>query len=411
MTGKDHDRAKPLKVRTLPGVGLLAVDAVTGITDLVEQLHHTILHFGAGSQKQKRTRGITGMVYRNIRSITGLVGDGLDGPLHALNDLFQPDHDPAHEAPTAALNGVLGDHLVARGNPLAIPMQLRVEGKALNPEDLSGLLQKSEGKLVIMVHGLCMNDLQWTRKGHNHGDLLARNLGVTTVYLHYNTGRHISENGRCFANLLEARLESLQQPVSLALIGHSIGGLVIRSACHYGKKAGHRWLPRLRKLVCLGSPHHGAPLEKVGNFLDAVLEISPYSAPFSRLGKVRSSGITDLRYGNVIDEDWQDRDRFARTGDHRKPVPLPDGVSCYAMAATTGTTTSGMSGLSAGDGLVPVDSALGRHEKFDLDFPREHQWICEDTRHLDLLSSRPAYDKLRLWLESHPRLLRRGSRW
>ena len=113
-----------------------------------------------------------------------------------------------------------------------------------------------------------------------------------------------------------------------------MGGLVARSACHYGAAAGHAWLRHLRTLVFLGTPHHGAPMERGGNWIDLLLGISPYSAPLARLGKIRSAGITDLRYGNLTHEDWQGRDRFAR-GDRRRFVPLPEGVRCYAIAATT----------------------------------------------------------------------------
>ena len=118
------------------------------------------------------------------------------------------------------------------------------------------------------------------------------------------------------------------------MIAHSMGGLVSRSACHYGKTSGHTWLNHLRKLVFLGTPHHGAPLEKGGNRIDKILQMNPYSAPFSTLGKIRSRGITDLRYGNVVDDDWKGRDRFNAGGDRRIPVPLPESVQCYAIAAT-----------------------------------------------------------------------------
>lgn len=130
------------------------------------------------------------------------------------------------------------------------------------------------------------------------------------IYLHYNSGLHISDNGKLFSALLETIIKQSSQPTELFILAHSMGGLIARSACHYAKKSGQTWLSFLQKLIFLGTPHHGALLEKGGNWINSLLEISPYSAPFSRLGKVRSCGVTDLRYGNITEADWKDRDRF-----------------------------------------------------------------------------------------------------
>lgn len=176
-------------------------------------------------------------------------------------------------------------------------------------------------------------------------------------------------------------------PVELVIIAHSMGGLVTRSACHYAKVSGYTWLDYLRKIVFLGTPHQGTLLEQGGNWINAIMDINPYSAPFARLGKVRSSGITDLRYGNILDEDWQGRDRFAPAGDQRTPVPLPAGVACYAIAASTSKDPTLIKDELLGDGLVPLSSALGRHEQAEMDLaiPEERQWIGRDMNHLDLL--------------------------
>ena len=142
-----------------------------------------------------------------------------------------------------------------------------------------------------------------------------------------------------------------------------MGGLVARSACLDAEEAGHAWRKKLKKLVFLGTPHHGAPLERIGNWVDVVIGKTPYAAAFGRLGKVRSAGVTDLRYGALVDEDWQGRDRFARAPDPRRPVPLPDGVACYAIAATAALSPGDLKDRLLGDGLVPVASALGRHKE------------------------------------------------
>jgi len=400
----------------LRGVGSLTIDAITGITDIVESLHHTISSFSGilGAPDQDRTNGVTGMVYRKIRTVTELVGDGIDVLLDMpkfrwrvqdCNLSSNPHHLgtlPAREAVLAALNGVLGDFLVARNNPLAIPMQFRRNGKPLNGQALSQAIQQSDGRLAIMVHGSCMNDLQWNRQGHDHGAALAHDLGFLPIYVHYNTGLHISENGRKFSDLLETIVAQSPQPISLFIIAHSMGGLVSRSACHYGKKSGRIWLDHLRKLLFLGTPHHGALLEKGGNRIDTILEMNPYSAPFSRLGKIRSCGITDLRYGNVVDDDWKGRDRFEFSGDQRTPVPLPEGVRCYSIAATICKKSDKFGDDLIGDGLVTLSSALGHHKNAELNllFPEICQWVGRNMNHMDLLSHPEVYETIRRWLET-----------
>ncbi|HSD40732.1 MAG TPA: alpha/beta hydrolase [Burkholderiales bacterium] len=390
----------------LRGVNRLTIDAVAGLTDLVEAVHHTIARAPAplGPPARGTTRGITGLVYRSIRTVTGLVGHGLDRLLAQLvPELGEQSSWPAREAVLAALNGVLGDYLAASRNPLAIRMQLRRDGKPLVPDarSLAKSISRPGGKLVVLVHGLCTNDLQWNRRGHDHGAALARDLGYAPVYLHYNSGLHVSTNGRAFSELLETLVGEWPVPLeALAIVGHSMGGLVARSAHHYGTIARHGWVRQLRKLVFLGTPHHGAPLERGGNWIDVILDVSPYTAPFARLGKIRSAGITDLRYGNLLDEDWEGRDRFARSAHRPRSVPLPDGVQCFTIAATTGKKVGDLGGRLVGDGLVPLASALGRHDDpgRSLAFPESRQWIARGTSHLDLLNRPEVYARIQEWV-------------
>jgi pimeloyl-ACP methyl ester carboxylesterase len=304
---------------------------------------------------------------------------------------------PPREAVIAALNGVWGDHLAASGNPLAIPMSLRLAGRPLGAP-----MPDASRRIVVLVHGLCMNDLQWRRRNHDHGAALSRALGASAVYLHYNSGLHVSQNGRAFAALLEELVSTWPVPVEeLVIVAHSMGGLVARSACHYGGEAGHRWLGSVGKLVFLGTPHHGAPLERGGRRVDALFGVSPYIAPFARVGKVRSAGITDLRYGNVVDEDWSGRDRYDQRHDDRRPVPLPASVACYAIAACASERAGGVRARALGDGLVPVASALGEHTDpaRDLALPASRRKVFAATSHWDLLSRRDVYEQVRAWLQ------------
>lgn len=398
---------KPNPSTDIRAASRLTIDGIEGIVDLVEAMYYTITRFGGllGKSEQKRTTGITGMVFRIIRNVLGLVGVGIDALLSKLSLIIDDkESSPGREAVLAALNGVLGDYLAKKKNPLAISMQFRIDGKPITIQDhiLAESISKSNGKIVIMIHGSCMNDLQWARQGHDHGIALANDFGYYPIYLYYNTGRHISENGREFANLLETFIKQIPQSIELIIIAHSMGGLVSRSACYYGKLSEHRWLNKLRKLIFLGTPHHGAPLEKAGNWIDNILEISPYSKPFSRLGKIRSAGITDMRYSNLLDEDWEGRDRFEISCDHRTPVPLPKNVLCYAMAATINKEPGELGDNIFGDGLVPLNSALGRHKNSDMNllFPETHQWIGRDMKHLDLLNHPDVYERIKKWVKT-----------
>ncbi|MGH8121511.1 MAG: esterase/lipase family protein [Rudaea sp.] len=410
----------PVSASDLRGYGRLAVEATIGITQLVENLHRNIQRTPGvlAEPTQAPTKGITGLVYRSIRGVTRLVAGGIDVALAQLASRLGQSGESSgqREAILAALNGVLGDHLAASANPLAIPMQLRSAGRALTltKDGLAAAIPKPSGKILLLVHGLCMNDLQWRRNAHDHGAALAADGGYTPLYLHYNSGVHILSNGRAFAELIEKLLPVWPVPVrELVIIGHSMGGLVSRSACHYAQSVRHDWLRHLHKLVFLGTPHQGAPLERAGNWVDAILGKSPYTAAFARLGKIRSAGITDLRHGSVLDADWIDRDRFARG--QRKPafVPLPQGVQCYAIAASIAAKSSALRARILGDGLVPLSSALGQHANRQrcLAFPKAQQWVGYRMNHLDLLERKEVYAKLREWLIVNPGVhaLRRGK--
>lgn len=390
------------RAEDIRGLNQLTVDAVTGLTDIVEALHYTILHLGLNNADAKpRTSGITGFVYRNIRNITAFVGDKVDFSLSQFGSAFgQHESSLKREVAISMLNGVLGDYLLERENPLAVIMQLRRDGKPLSDVALRHLIEQSDGKILLMVHGLCMNDLQWQVDEHDHGVELARDLGYEPIYLHYNTGRHISENGRDLAALLEYLVSLSPRPLSLSILAHSMGGLVSRSAFHYGDEAGHSWLDQVNKMVFLGTPHHGAALEKGGNLVDIVLGSNPYSLPFAKLGKIRSAGITDLRYGSIIDEDWQGKDRFSYAMDNRGTLALPNGVHCYTVAAVKSKESTVVGDGLIGDGLVNVDSALGRHndDLLHLEFPEQHQWIGRDMNHMDLLYHPDVYSKIKQWL-------------
>jgi len=152
--------------------------------------------------------------------------------------------------------------------------------------------------------------------------------------------------------------------------------------------------------VFLGTPHHGAPLERAGNRLDDMLGSTRYTAPLASLGQLRSAGITDLRYGHVLDQDWQGHDRFRRQPDSRRIVPLPADVACHAMAACTAAARSPIADRLIGDGLVPLHSALGRHDdaRRSLTFAKSSQSIAYRMNHMQLLSDPRVTRQLLHWL-------------
>ena len=391
----------------LRGLARLAVEGTVGVTDLVESMHQGIRHPLTEGKARHAVggRGISGLVYGTIRALTRTVGLGVEAALAPLDTLEgAPLPSPQRETLLAALNGVLGDHLVATGNPLATPMRLYHAGQPLVLETaaLRAALPKPGTHLLVLLHGLCHNERQWGQSGFDHGVALARDLGCTPLYLRYNTGLHISTNGQALAELLETLLAQWPEPVArLDLLAHSMGGLVARSACHQAQVAGLAWPVSLRNLIFLGTPHHGAPLERWGHWFERGLEASPFASPLARLGKVRSAGITDLRHGNLLQEDWQGLDPGTEAEDRRRPVPLPAGVRCCAVAGTAGEDADSWQGRLWGDGLVSVDSALGRHPdpQHDLAFPENQTWIGQGLGHLDLLTRPEVYEQVRRWLE------------
>lgn len=390
----------------IQGLVQLGIDQAKLITDVVENVHSTVVKPINNVVNLPLERHIRTLVYRLIREVYRLSGAGAEVVFTRLIPMVEtPPSTPQREAMLAILNGIWGDHLLESSNPLAISMSLRHEGQSLPLEKamLQNALPQASAKVLVFVHGLCMTDLQWTGGDDHYGIALSRDLGYTPVYLHYNSGLHISTNGRQFAALLDTLIQEWPQPVEeISIIGHSMGGLVARSACYYAPAAGYTWPQHLRKLIFLGTPQHGAPLERTGNWAETILNSTPYTAPFGRIGAKRSAGITDLRYGSLVDEDWEGRDRFTLEPiDNRRIVALPPDVACYAIAAMLGTQTDDLKNRLLGDGLVPLESALGIHidPARCLEIPESHQLISYETQHLDLLKRPDVYQQIKDWLQ------------
>ncbi len=403
----------PSDLRAAAQLATSATRSVARIAEGVSQAVWSTL--GAPSGKSAdQTRGITGLVYQSVQGITGIVGKSIDTALAKLLPHTEQvgTTSAQREAVLAALNGVLGDHLAASGNALATPMTLRYQGHALSWQAMPPKAKVS-GKVLLLIHGLCMNDLQWhttNAQGDvvDHGASVAAALHATPIYLRYNTGLHTSTNGQLLCDQLELLIQHWPKRITeLTIVVHSMGGLVARSAVRAAQRTDRAdktgkssWLPKLKSIVFLGTPHHGALLEKAGNWVDVILGSTPYSKPFAKLGQLRSAGITDLRFGHVVDEDWQGTDRFTRRSDARTSVPLPEGVACYAVAGTTAGQRSTVAERVIGDGLVTLPSALGQHAQVErqLTFAKNSQYIAYRTNHMQLLSSQQVNNQLITWL-------------
>jgi pimeloyl-ACP methyl ester carboxylesterase len=372
----------------LQGAARLSAQATAGLVDVVEAIYERIARVpGVSGTLDGRATGIPGLVFKSIRGVTRLVGGSTDALLGLLTRSLASDTahptSPEREAVLAALNGVLGDHLAATGNPLAITMSLRHQGRPLVLETgaLAQALPQTKGRLLVLLHGLCMNDLQWQREGHDHGAALAQELGYTPVYLHYNSGLALAANGAAFAQQMAALTAAWPHAIErLVLLGHSMGGLMARSALHAAQQAGSPWATQVSDVVFLGTPHHGAPLERAGHWVDLALANAPLVAPLARVGQIRSAGIQDLRHG--LD------------------FPLSPHIRCYAIAGQLGEEASNLKGRVLGDGLVPLASALGQHRLIArrLNLPPSHQWVGQDMNHMQLLSRPEVMLPLRQWL-------------
>jgi pimeloyl-ACP methyl ester carboxylesterase len=307
-----------------------------------------------------------------------------------------------------ALNGIAGDRL-ARDHPdLAPGLTVRRRGREvpLQPDALSDAFPEATPRVAVFVHGLCGTEDTWRfgSRGANpsrpYGARLRDELGITPVYVRYNTGLRVSENGRELAAALE-RLAA-DWPVDIdeiSLIGHSMGGLVARSACHYGERADHEWTERLRHVFCLGTPHLGAPLERAANVAGWALGRLPESRPFADLFfNRRSVGIKDMRFGNCVEEDWCDCDPDEFLNDRCREVPFLPNATYYFVGATLSRKPDGPARW-LGDLLVQYPSASGNGRRRRIGFEVENGHHLGGAHHMRLLNHPDVYAQIRTWVE------------
>ena len=300
----------------------------------------------------------------------------------------------------AALTGLTGDALEEQGSPLAQPMAVRVGGTPVELEagSIAAAFQDATPRIVIFLHGLMETEFSWGARV-TYGERLREELGYTPVYVRYNSGLHISQNGRCLSELMDELVAAwLVEVERIALVGHSMGGLVARSACHRGAEEGAGWVRHVRQSVSLGSPHMGAPLEQVVHYASAGLAVLPETQPFSRFLRRRSGGIRDLRQGSLVDEDWRDCDPDALRAAACAELPLLEGATHCFVSATITRSPRHPLGRVLGDTLVLRPSARGRSRTRRIPFEDEHGMHLGGAHHFALLNHPAVYEKLRAWL-------------
>ena len=381
--------------------GELAGEALSGAAGIVGDVHRGVsrrvfgMLGGMAAPVRLAHDGISTLVDASVRAGLRAVpsGGGRALALTAPPDGPSLADDPRGALALGALNGMWGDRIERDHAALALGMDLRHGGGGTD-------------RVAVFVHGLCENEASWRLGGGpTYGERLREDLGHTPVYARYNTGRHISDNGRALAAALQALVDGWPVEVrEIVLVGHSMGGLVARSACHYAERDGLGWTERLRHVVCLGSPHMGAPLERAAARGSRLLSRLPETAPLARLLTVRSAGVKDLRYGACLEEDWRDLDPDEWGPDRCADFPFLPSATYYYVGATIAREKDGPLGRIVGDALVQFPSASGDGPLRKLAFEIDHGLHLGGVNHLQLLNHPRVYEQLASWLRRAPAL-------
>ena len=347
--------------------------------------------------------GITAGVYAAVRGIGKLAGTGIGAAATLAQEArgggdFRPiTSRPGGAVVAGAINGLVGDHMVALDNDLAVPMTLFTATLADDPAHAHAELPRTPeeiraavrdhpdrdlGHLVVFVHGLGETEHAWRvgaeqSAGEGYAEAVASHLGAVPLLLRYNSGLRIADNGAALSMLLTDTVASWPVPVRrIDVVGHSMGGLVLRHACHHAVETGTPWVPAVRRMVYLGSPHRGAPLAHGVDHLSRGLARWSRSRAWSEFLDRRSVGIHDLVAG-VSETD----------------VPLLAGATHHGVAACLTASAHHPLANVLGDLLVPVDSARGALTDVET-LPSSH--------HFHLLNDPDVHAHLLRWLGEDP---------
>ena len=414
----------------------LLFDAIEETTNLVERTHASVarksfrpltavapiapwaktvqaVHDTVATGSYAAVRGVSRGVGKLLDAGTDLVADRLLDAPEAAPSATQASRARLIDNAEGAVNGFWGDYLSQRQNGLDLGMTLRHQGQVLPVERaaLTRAYPPASGRLAVFIHGLSSTEWSWNSSAERfHGDpdvsfgsLLQADLGFTPLYVRYNSGQHISHNSRLLSALLAQLVAEYPVAVEeIALIGHSMGGLVARSAAFRGQTDGEPWVRNLRHIFCLGTPNLGAPLEQSVNLLTSVLgavDTAGTQVPAQVL-KTRSAGIKDLRFGYTLDEEWQGKDPDALLKNYRQDVPLVDGVGYYFVAATLTEDAGHPLGLLLGDLLVRPPSAAGHASQPARRIPFHAGQTLNGLNHFHLTNHPQVYAVIRQCIEA-----------
>ena len=296
------------------------------------------------------------------------------------------------QALRSALSGAFGDTLAASGSALAVQMGLHGRRGALTPAELASL----RPRVCVFLHGLACDEQSW-RLGTDawaasswaatlpagasvdYGALLEHELGVSAVWLRYNSGLAIERNAQQLADLMAQVAQGAPQVHEWLLIGHSMGGLVARRAHALAAAQGLSWARQVPMIVCLGSPHLGAPLAQVGHLAAAALNVSDVTRPLGRIVDARSRGIKDLRRGL----------QSAPRASDEPALRLVFGT----LGDEDGAGLAPLVGSLFGDGLVHAGSAADNAAIGDV-----QRVELAGLGHMSLLNHPRVYAVIRRWL-------------
>jgi pimeloyl-ACP methyl ester carboxylesterase len=399
---------------TLAGRGIAA-----GVAR-IEEFHHAVAGraFGAigpmGTPARVIHDGVSRGVYAGLRIGMQGIGTGAGALITASGGAGDAlTRTPPGRLAVSTLNGFLGDLLDREQSDLRVEMSVRMGGQPVEPscKALARTFPQATAKLAVFLHGLMENEDSW-RLGRDpdgaprrpYGSRLREDTGSSPIYVRYNSGLHVSENGALLSQLLEQLVDAWPVEVSeIALVGHSMGGLVARSASHAAEGSGAAWPRKVKQVVYLGSPHLGAPLERGVHRLSHLLSRLGETAPIANVLKVRSAGIKDLRYGYLLDDDWRDLDADDLLPDNRHDVDLLDCADHYHVWATLTRNPDHPLGRAVGDLLVQRHSAQGgTGTERRIPFPLEGGRHLAPATHFHLLNHPLVYEHLREWLGGQP---------